>query len=331
MTFPDETTLRSILELACRAPSIHNTQPWSWSVRGEVLLLRSDERRHLAYADPSRRDLVLSCGAALHELRVSASAAGWRCEVRRLPDRHDESLLAAITFRPHEPTEADLREAGAVVQRYTDRRQVSSWPVARGRLDHLVSLCRPYGVIATVVADEQRRVVSRALVTAGRRQQDIGGYLDELEVWTTGAVTDGVPSTSLLAPDHTRAVPPSYSRFPAGDVPDTFADVAPPSAEWLVLATASDDRAAWLHAGEALDAVWLSCTISGLALVPYTQPIEVGEVRRALQRQILGGTSSPQVLVRVGWPQHARSPLPATPRRSVDDVLHGVAPDLARP
>ena len=26
---PNETTLHAILELACRAPSAHNTQPWA--------------------------------------------------------------------------------------------------------------------------------------------------------------------------------------------------------------------------------------------------------------------------------------------------------------
>lgn len=325
MAFPEDKTLRAIVELACRAPSVHNTQPWTWTVDGEALHLHSDVRRHLPATDPGQRDLVLSCGAALHELTVAARAAGWRCDIRRLPDACDESLLATIAFHRHETTEEDLMGAGAVVRRSTDRRQVSSWPVPQGRLEHLASLCQPYGVAAVVVRDELRPVVRRVLTAARAWQEGSEDYRQELRTWTAGVVVDGIPSANRLAADDTRVVPPSFTRFPAGDVPDTFADVAPPASEWLVLATASDDRSAWLRAGEALDAVWVSCTVSGLALVPYTQPIEVGLARQALQREVLGGLTSPQVLVRVGWPQHAQAPLPSTPRRPVDEVLGRVS------
>lgn len=30
--FPDAETVRTVLTLAVRAPSIHNTQPWRWRV-----------------------------------------------------------------------------------------------------------------------------------------------------------------------------------------------------------------------------------------------------------------------------------------------------------
>ena len=52
--------LRDIVELACRAPSVHNTQPWLWRLDGDRIELHADRRRQLPVADPSGRNLVIS-------------------------------------------------------------------------------------------------------------------------------------------------------------------------------------------------------------------------------------------------------------------------------
>ena len=316
---PNETTLHAILELACRAPSVHNTQPWAWVVRDTMLLLRADPHRKLLHADPNERDLVVSCGAALHELVVAAAGMGWECTVHRTPEGGRTDLLAVVTFTPRDPDVADLGMLAAIEQRQTDRRQVSSWPVPRQRLDHLAGLALDYGVVATTVPDHLRPVVVAALETARAHQTTDEAYVAELYSWTRGGSDEGVPPSSLLAAD---ADPTSYTRFPSGTLAEDHDEVVVPAEEWLVLATASDDPVSWLRAGEALDAMWLSCTTSGLALVPYTQPIEVGSTRRTLQHELLGDNSCPQVLVRIGWPQRHHRPLPPTPRRALDDVLH---------
>jgi hypothetical protein len=315
---PNEATLRAILELSRRAPSVHNTQPWAWVVRDTMLLLRADPHRKLLHADPNERDLVMSCGAALHELVVAAAGMGWECAVHRIPEGGRTDLLAVVTFTPREPTVADLGMLAAIEQRFTDRRQVSSWPVPRQRLDHLSHLVLDYGVVATVIPDHLRPIVAEALETSRAHQATDEAYLAELYSWTRGGSDEGIPESSLLDAD---SDPASYTRFPRGTLADGDDDAGSPAEEWLVLATASDDAVSWLRTGEALDAMWLSCTTSGLALVPYTQPIEVGSTRRTLQHDLLGDNSCPQMLVRIGWPQRYHTPMPPTPRRALDDML----------
>ena len=317
--FPNETTLRAILELACRAPSVHNTQPWAWAVRESMLLLRADPHRKLLHADPNERDLVMSCGAVLHELVVAAAGMGWACTVHRTPEGGRTDLLAVVTFAHRDPDVDDLARLAALEQRCTDRRRASSWPVPRQRLEHLISLVREYGVVASTVPDHLRPVLETALDTARAHQSTDEAYLAELYSWSRGGSEEGIPESSLLSAEST---PDSHTRFPAGTLADGHDEDGPPAEEWLVLATASDDPLSWLRTGEALDAIWLSCTTSGLALVPYTQPIEVGSTRRTLQHDLLGDNSCPQVLVRIGWPRRHHPPLPPTPRRAVDEVLH---------
>ena len=58
--------VRRIVEGATRAPSVHNTQPWLWRAHAHTLDLYADRSRRLGATDPEGRNLVISCGAALH-------------------------------------------------------------------------------------------------------------------------------------------------------------------------------------------------------------------------------------------------------------------------
>ena len=90
-------------------------------------------------ADPTGRNLVISCGAALHHLRVAATASGWLPEVDRLPDPADPALLARVTFTPARPPSTAAADLRAIQERCTDRRRFTSWPVPNERLSLLVA------------------------------------------------------------------------------------------------------------------------------------------------------------------------------------------------
>ena len=71
------TVDRRLLEAAVQAPSSHNTQPWLFRVEDGAVHLLADRTRALPVNDPDDRELTISCGCALLNLRVAA-ATGWR-------------------------------------------------------------------------------------------------------------------------------------------------------------------------------------------------------------------------------------------------------------
>ncbi len=117
-----------ILTFACRAPSVHNSQPWKWRAAGERIELFADYRRQLVYADPARRDLHISCGAALHHLQIASAGLGWRARVRRQPDPSDERHIASILLKPHPASVEDEDLLEALTRRRTDRRRSRHGP-----------------------------------------------------------------------------------------------------------------------------------------------------------------------------------------------------------
>jgi hypothetical protein len=61
---PHAETVRAVIALALRAPSIHNSQPWRWVTGDNSVHLFADPDRQLPITDPDSRDLLVSCGAA---------------------------------------------------------------------------------------------------------------------------------------------------------------------------------------------------------------------------------------------------------------------------
>lgn len=313
MTTPAAAELRQIVADACSASSLHNSQPWQWVARHDWLELRADWSRHLRHTDPAGRDLVVSCGAALHTAVVAAAGRGWATKVRRLPDPERPELLAVLTFTPRRPTAAQLDLAAAAQRRRTDRREVTSWPVPDEWVQTLRRLSGTLGVLATdALDDRQAELLHQALEAARQAQERDPGYAAELETWTTVARFEGIPRTSL---------PDGDGRFPDGSLRDDYEEAGEPAPRFVLLATSSDDTISWLRTGEALAAVWIACTAGGISLVPLSQAVDVPGVRRILQDDLLDDVAFPQLALRIGWPPISREPVPPTHRRPVEQVL----------
>jgi hypothetical protein len=84
-----EQAVAGAVELATRAPSVHNTQPWRFRVGSDRVECFADFSRQLPVLDPTRRQLYVSCGAALHHLTVALRAAGYASDVRLTPGEEE--------------------------------------------------------------------------------------------------------------------------------------------------------------------------------------------------------------------------------------------------
>src|SRR5690349_13511522 len=119
MSAPSRDLLERVVGLACRAPSVHNSQPWLWHIVDDTLELYADHSRQLKVSDPDGRNLVISCGAAVHHAHEAGRALGLAVRVDLLPDTSDSDLLARITFSRGRPTRDDALRLQALEQRCT--------------------------------------------------------------------------------------------------------------------------------------------------------------------------------------------------------------------
>jgi nitroreductase len=313
-----QDVLLDAVETAGRAPSIHNSQPWRFRVGQDRVDLFADRSRRLPATDVDGRDLLLSCGAALHHLRLALSQR-WQITVRRFPSAENPDHVASVELRSRVPSTGGSPLLAAVTERRTDRRLFTQWPVPQRFISELVDVAADQGAVLRAVHDPRAtRVLLEVVAAAAVAQEQTPGYHAELAQWTRkseGAA--GIPRSSLLLDPDAEVV--AGRRFPAGDLVAGEAGQAD-GAVLLVLGTASDDRLSQLRAGEALSAVLLAATQHHLATCPISQALAFRATRQAIEQTVLEGTLCPQIVLRVGWAP-ADSPIPPTPRRPLGEIL----------
>lgn len=321
--YPDHHTVRAGLALALRAPSVHNTQPWAWRVGDTTVQLYADSSRHLPHADPDSREMLLSCGAALHHFRVAMRAFGWDTVVHRLPNRAEPRHLAAIEFRHAEPDTESVRLARAIARRRSDRRRFTSWEIPDARIAELLAAGAAPGVtVRAIDAGGERTRLQRAFEQAAAAHHADPGYRAELASWSGHhADPQGVPARNAVASDD-----PAVRPFADPCLTEAVRTDTDEAARMLLVCTASNDLRAWLQAGESASAVLLAATAGGLATCPLTEPLELPQVRERIRTDLLGGFGHPQLIIRTGWAATSAEPVPATPRLSLDSVLRPLEP-----
>src|SRR5271154_4415512 len=191
-TMPELEVVKEAVLLACRAPSVHNSQPWRWVSEGGGLHLYVDRSRWVQNTDRSGREALISCGAVLDHLRVAMAAAGWQAHIKRFPNPDNIDHLASVEFSPRElVTHVDRNRAEAILQRRTDRlpfRCPTFWarfePELRSSVDGTAAML-------DVLSDEVRSQLAEASqLTESLRRYD-ASYHTELQWWTSPFALSG--------------------------------------------------------------------------------------------------------------------------------------------
>src|SRR5690349_9970957 len=293
----DPALLCGAVELACRAPSLHNSQPWRWVATGSTVHLYADLSRAMTTADPLGREVYLSCGAALDHFVVAIAAEGWDTVVHRFPDPREPLHVAAIECRPGAGPVTDdcLARAKSILARRTDRRPFGA-PTDRTSLEVMLrQTLIPYHVMCDVVLDEARPCLAEASQLTESIRHNDPSYEAELAWWTSTAAPQG----GLGA-----------RGWPAAERDHSMI---------MVLSTSGEDsRNDVLRCGEGLSAVLLAATMAGLATCTLTHMTELAQSREILRR-LTGERGLPQLLLRVGEAEPEDTA--PTARRPISEVL----------
>ncbi|HEY3008851.1 MAG TPA: nitroreductase [Micromonosporaceae bacterium] len=310
--------LRECLLAASAAPSVHNTQPWLFRPRGDAIDVLVDRRRQLATLDPDGREMFVSVGAAIFNLRLAVRAHGRETRVRLMPDRDQPNLAARLTMdRAAAAPAAVVALAETIPRRHTNRRPFADKSVPFGTLEELAAAAAAEQAALLAVDPALRDGVLSLTRTAENGMRTDPRYRAELAAWTTTGgfgPRDGVPRQAFGPRDTDRALP--LRDFALGHGAPTATVAFEPDPTLILLFTTGDAPADWLRAGAALQRVLLTATLRGLAATPLSQLLEVPKLRALLADSVTGQVV--QTVLRIGYPI---TPAPATPRRPLDEVI----------
>ncbi|WP_067806845.1 Acg family FMN-binding oxidoreductase [Actinomadura formosensis] len=314
---------RFVIRAATLAPSVHNTQPWRFGISGDAFQLYADVRHRLPATDPAGREMVISCGAALFNLRLAMRMLGFAARVTPFPDPGRDDLLAEIRWGWNRPPSLHEQSLFRVMsRRHTHRGMFLDTAVPAYLLAALEGAAQSEDARLVFVQDEPRLDRLGALVgEAERRERADPGIAAELARWTPApgdGRLDGVPAHAYpRQPDGARLATRDFAMGTArGHVPRVRRSCPATQGVVAVLATRGDRRLDWLRAGSALQSVLLHGAAHRISAAFHTQPLELPDLRAHIEHDI-GTGGHPQMLLRLGYTDRTRS----TPRRPVGEVL----------
>jgi hypothetical protein len=324
VTGPAIEKARFAVGYAILAPSSHNTQPWRFIVDGDELLLCADRNRSLPHIDPFDRELIISCGAALFNLRVALAHFNVPFEITTFPQSSDPDIVARIAFPSLGPIFKDLAELfDAITKRATNRFPFSEENVPDAVIARLKSAVETEGVDAVFARTmNERERIAALIAEADRRQFNDSSFRRELAGWIhPSRSNDGMPGESqgfYALTDFTTPIAAMAIRtFDLGNgVAAAHQQLARGSPLLIILSTPMDNNEAWLAAGLGLQRMLLAAVKAGYSSSYLNQPIEVSDLRARLATAF-GVVGYPQLLLRLG----RGSAVPHSPRRPIADVL----------
>ena len=176
-TFSDQVSF--LLRYTVLAPSAHNTQPWMFRIVEGGVEVSADYSRRLAITDPDDRELLLSVGAAITNLRVAAAWFGFDATVM-YERRPEQSLpVAFVAIRETRAADEELRTLfPAIRKRHTNRKPFTNDPIAGDAASSICDVIDKYPEtlrmlrhqdrtwIADLVSDGERRLMARPALRA---------------------------------------------------------------------------------------------------------------------------------------------------------------------
>lgn len=315
-----------LLHFATRAPSTYNTQPWKFRVSVDGVDVFADYTRRMPVADPGGREMLMSIGAAVMNLRVAAAHFGYLCAVVYNHSGSSEEPLASVRLTPgivHDPDALHLASLfGSITRRHTNRHPFLLSRIPSAVLDRVVQLAEGTEVVVVSSTDGARN--SRIADVVSRGDKELMGnpdYRRNIAAWLhaqSSSHVDGLPAHAFGFDGRLVTIAPWATRvIDIGKIRAAHDKNLCLEAPGLIALCSEDGVPQYVEVGELLEQMLLMLAQEGLHTSYFNMPIQVPALRMQLQ-EILGAAAPPQLLLRVGY--SLSEPI-QTPRRPLEDVM----------
>ncbi|MEV5595185.1 hypothetical protein [Streptomyces sp. NPDC052496] len=299
--------VRFLAQVAGRAPSAHNAQPWACTLVGDELHIGRHDAYALDAGDPTRRQTALSLAMYIEAFVVAAQRWGIHAHVTCTAQVPGDRTMAVLHLTECAPAR-NCPLYRAIWQRHTDRGPYA--PLDKPRwLDSLAlpdtgADTRLFPITDREAAERIGALTGAGLATA-LSLPSLRRELAALVYWHGEPAVRGMAAEALL-PGTERCAMPASQWFSDHTRPEQAAETvrtvyATAPGLVMVVATRADDPRAWCDAGRTAYRVLLRAAAGGLAHDIQAGPVEVPALAARLAAELEPGWR-PQILLRIGHP-----------------------------
>lgn len=312
---------RDLIRMASLAASSHNTQPWTFTMTPDAIIIRPDLTRRCPVVDPDDAHLYKSLGCATENLVHAAHHQGLSADVKVDPtDGIITVTLEQLVEREPSPL------ADAILTRQCTRASYDGTPLSSAELAELQTageLGRAHCLI--LIEAEQLRGVADFVTRGNLAQLSDAAFRRELVSWirfnprSALAARDGLAGRTTGQPSVPTWFGTALQRLllNAGRQAALDSERLASSAGVAVIVTGGNDITDWIDAGRAYQRFALQAEALDVRTAFVNQPIEVAHLRAEFESWLGLTGARAQLAVRFG--HGARTP--DSLRRPLDHVI----------
>ena len=326
--FPKSGSHADKLVFLCRfgllAPSVHNTQPWSFVIEPpETIRIIINQKSKLEHGDATGRQLWISIGCCIETINRAARAYGY--ELSASIDYAKQVVELTVSDNPLLKT--DLTLTKAILERRSNRNIYDQKTIPTNYLRKLraIAVTKETKVIITtdqkiiqLVADLTKRGIGIAL--------SIPAFKKELSHliktnWHDGPT--GMPGEVLLYKGFNAVT--ASAKFRWLQIADKEADKeykrAVSAAALVLVFTKGDTGRYWAAAGRAYQKIGFEATQIGLDQATMASAVEAPDFHKDIETA-LGTSYRLQTIMRLGYSPHS---VPHAPRFNADEAITSIS------
>ncbi len=318
----NQERLLFLIRYAHLAPSTRNVQPWFFHIDGDSVVVTLNKERILPHSDFVGRQVVISVGAAVYNLKVAATAYGLPFTTESAMDNL-ESFKVVFKFSNLETDKiVHIEDLQAILDRHNNRENYTEQALPKDFIERMSSGNDEH--ITTFFVEDKNKLseITEKLVEATDVAFSNKDFSNEAADWVKPSLQkyrDGMPAYNLgfnklvsfflpfIIRNFNTAKPQMYKHR-------TWLEHSPAVA---VVCTKEDNVSAWLEAGEEFEKIVLTATKENIKYAVMAALIEIGDYYKDLQK-VLGTTMRPQMFFRMGYAE--QKPI-FTPRLAIEDVM----------
>jgi hypothetical protein len=318
---PEDIFLK-IVRSAVKAPSSHNTQPWSFAKEAEGICIEPDFNRALPVADPEHRELLISLGCAVETAMIAAKFYGYNpifC-VESVGDNHKIRILLS---KIEHVNQLDLYPY--IKSRQTTRNLYKNASIAFEDIEKLRKTVTETGVnIHFYFGKNEIKQFSPYIAEANAIQMSNPEFIKELIKWMRFSEREAMENGDGL---YSACIGiPSMGRMLGSFVLKNAITVNSENKRLLkqlectstiaLFTTSANYTLDWVKTGMAFQRFALVSTQLGLNHSYFNSPCQIFQVKEKMINDLrLDGF--PQLLIRLGYSQK----MPFSFRRRIQNII----------
>ncbi|WP_455630701.1 Acg family FMN-binding oxidoreductase [Parabacteroides sp.] len=312
-----------MLELAMKAPSGHNTQPWLFRVGEDRIEILPDLDRALPVVDPDHRELFISLGCAAENLYMAAEAKGYIPEMIV-----SETGGITMLLKKRQTAKETVSFVREIVSRQTNRGVYTGEEISADQLDDLrsVSLEANIGLHMWSKKEAEFDTLSSYIFEGNTRQMNDPLFKQELKSWMRfnkrheQAMSDGLSYAVFGAPNLPRFISEMVMGgvLKAGIQNKGDKKKIGASSHLVLFTSRGDTLPEWILLGRSLQRFLLRATKRNVAYAFLNQPCEIRDLSCRMAKDLSLIDEYPTLILRLGY---AKRKMPYSPRKPWQEKL----------